>query len=213
MYFIKLLPVVMETVTFAQLSPEVSRVVYSFPAKLLKEKLVSLAKAHFNLATTVITGIPMKVWSTLFRNSNSCSYGNRRNKLVVAQQTMMSNYCIMLICTVTSWEQVCHHYHDSLSSLPWWFVTLSYTNSFVCSQPIIQRGTFYPIGFHSATTTPPVANNSVVSLKWATPRSSNLGKWPATPILPAVDIWSFLADMQLCTSAFRVTPVDVRVFS
>ena len=49
-----------------QLSPEVTRVVYSFPAKLLKEKLVSLAKAHFNLATTVITGIPMKVRCALF---------------------------------------------------------------------------------------------------------------------------------------------------
>jgi len=45
-----------------QLCPEVSRVVYSFPAKLLKEKLVSLAKAHFSLGTTIITGIPMKVW-------------------------------------------------------------------------------------------------------------------------------------------------------
>ena len=49
-----------------QLSPEMSRVVYSFPAKLLKEKLVSLAKAHFNLATTIITGIPMKVrWALI----------------------------------------------------------------------------------------------------------------------------------------------------
>lgn len=69
MYFTKLLPVIMETVTLAQLSPEVSKVVYSFPAKLLKEKLVSLAKAHFNLATTVITGIPMKVWFALLETA------------------------------------------------------------------------------------------------------------------------------------------------
>eukprot|EP00731_Ephydatia_muelleri_P001374 Em0001g1374a len=43
-----------------QHSAQFSSVVYSFPAKILLEKCVSLAKLHFNLKTTVITGIPMK---------------------------------------------------------------------------------------------------------------------------------------------------------
>ena len=35
--------------------------VYSFPGPLLLDKCVHLAKMHFNLKSTIITGIPMKV--------------------------------------------------------------------------------------------------------------------------------------------------------
>ncbi len=38
-----------------------SSVVYSFPATLLLEKAMHLAKMHFDLKFTIITGIPMKV--------------------------------------------------------------------------------------------------------------------------------------------------------
>lgn len=44
-----------------QLSSSVSSVVYSFPATLLLEKAMHLAKMHFDLKSTIITGIPMKV--------------------------------------------------------------------------------------------------------------------------------------------------------
>ncbi len=44
----------------AQLSSQVASVVYCFPAKLLLDKCVSLTKLHFNLKSTVVTGIPMK---------------------------------------------------------------------------------------------------------------------------------------------------------
>lgn len=45
----------------AQLSSAVSSVTYSFPATLLLEKALHLAKMHFDLKSTMITGIPMKV--------------------------------------------------------------------------------------------------------------------------------------------------------
>lgn len=44
-----------------QLSSQVSSVVYSFPGPILLDKCVHLAKMHFNLKSTIITGIPMKV--------------------------------------------------------------------------------------------------------------------------------------------------------
>ncbi len=44
-----------------QLSSVVSCVTYSFPATLLLEKAMHLAKMHFDLKSTIITGIPMKV--------------------------------------------------------------------------------------------------------------------------------------------------------
>ena len=47
-----------------QLSPLVSAVTYSFPARLLLDKCISLAKLHFGLRSTIITGIPMKVPTT-----------------------------------------------------------------------------------------------------------------------------------------------------
>lgn len=168
----------------SQLSPEVSRVVYSFPAKLLKEKLVSLVKAHFHLATTVITGIPMKVWSALIRilSNNSFCYDDRRNKSVVVQQIMTWSYCIMLTCTVMLWGQVCHYYYHIL-----WLChthTHQHINNMLGNHlsDCLENFKICPIGFQSATATTPVAINAVVSLKWATPRSSSLGRWLATLI-------------------------------
>ena len=48
-----------------QLSSVVSGVTYSFPATLLLEKAMHLAKMHFDLKSTIITGIPMKVRVTI----------------------------------------------------------------------------------------------------------------------------------------------------
>lgn len=44
----------------SQVSSQVSSVVYSFPGRILLEKCISLTKLHFNLKSTIITGIPMK---------------------------------------------------------------------------------------------------------------------------------------------------------
>lgn len=106
--------------------------------RVLPSKLVSLVQQHYNLASTTVTGIPMKEE----QNANSSA-----------------NYDVELLHPATAHAEVFKTGVVSPEgSLP----------------PVVKEGQLY----------------ETVTLKWCTPRSNAV-------------------ELQYCTSAFRITPVDV----